>query len=114
MKETLKQGRYELALCDDASECHLNLLPLVDGMQQLVDLSAKAKLPARQKDELMKMINRIGHVQSSLKETQNRVDQANTDNTHRTRLRKSARRSLEFALDEFNKGMASSRFIPMN
>lgn len=114
MKDCLQRRRYELALCDDASECNLQLLPLVAGMEQLADLSAKAKLPARQKEELMKMIDRMGHVQSQLRQAQKGLDRSNADSADRKRLRASARGSLGSAVEAFTQGMEASRLLPTN
>lgn len=99
ISEGLKQARLDLSLAGDADRCFVDIAPIANGLDQVIDLSFSVELPEQQKNAVLEIASRLKPVRESLAETQRLIDRSNDEEFERAELRESARRSVEVALD---------------
>jgi len=78
---------------------------VINGLDQLINLSAEATLPERQKSGLRRTITQLKPVRASLAKGQQNLERSNASQAERSNLRKSARTAVHTALEQMSKVM---------
>jgi len=105
IKESIKQNQFELSACGDTARCFADITPVINGLDQLINLSAEATLPERQKSGLRRTITQLKPVRASLAKGQQNLERSNASQAERSNLRKSARTAVHTALEQMSKVM---------
>ena len=103
IRESLKQTQFQVAACDDGSQCFVDVKPLIRALEQLVYLSREATLPMSERSELRRKAMSAERARVSLDQAQKRLDRSNQSGSQRTFLRESARDDLRKALEMISK-----------